>query len=1141
MNVPSKDPYSDMRTSHTSGAATALSPRTSCPLPTESGQYPLDCSFLPIIIDSGASSHMLPIATNLHDYTVIRDLQVGLGDTSVKLDVAGIGGTNLLNEVLHVPRLSFGLISIGKLDRDGCVTVFKEGRVTVFDSEGETLLTGTRRQKLYHLDDHYKPLFLTCDSTARAATTMVSQSSQSSLSVSDYLQSQPGVHVSVEQCLALTRSGLSTQPKSTTADHENILEILHRRWGHASETAIKKILKRMNVDGAGVDFTTVKDLHLPYCEDCYKGKMRQSSNKQPSQEVWEVLEKIGIDWKDLPKQTPYKEKGFFLFSDQKSHYVFPYLCGSRSEALPALQFYLESVVKPAGAIWKVLQGDSDSAFLSSQVVEWLMKKHIRLQLSAPYKHSQNGMVERDMQSVLDRARTISSVYNTPQCYYGFAVEMACYLLNTTSSPESTGVTPYELVHKTRPDVSILVPFYSPGVYRLSKDERRHNSWKFKAEPCRLLGIDPRGKRTYYVLNLRTRAILSRTDCVFDETLRTVLRHSGMHPDDPSAQSLLCCHSQECWSAGGEGADSTSSDNTFSPALEADLDEDGDDLVATSCSVNDAVDDWWSEIVLLVHPELHLPPSPKTLSEALEGPERDKWMEAILKELDQLDQLSVFGDAEQKGRGMKVKLILRISFTNDLQLKYKARLVGCGYSQQFGLDYNETYSPTVSTMVINLMIHLAASMGLCFGTFDVSGAFLEAFNDFDNYAWLPEELFGKKIRVKLVKALYGQKQAPKLWSDRLHSILTSMGFQRCPVVPCLYMWRNGDKVVYLCAFVDDGLLCANDESILRQFESELGKHVTQLTLKCPLQRYVGVTMQHDKSRGIVECSQPDHINDLPEGNKKVEVIPMSNTYNLRKEQPNSSNSSLLPITGKLRYLADRTRWDILTAVGEMSSGGADSPSDNHVKTAYRTIDYLRNTKEETLNLGGPDCNLFAFSDASYITEGDSKSRLGGCLFLGSHSGAFYSFSKLAGLVSQSSTHAEILALFEVVRLVEHTRQVLEFLGNKQSEPTKIYVDNTSAIDLCEALKITHKTSSVNVRVNTVKENIQRGVIALHFIPTHLNVADILTKPLAHELFIAHRKKLLRGFYGRSVYDTEHTAVLVLDVDSLATMLAADDEN
>jgi len=131
-------------------------------------------------------------------------------------------------------------------------------------------------------------------------------------------------------------------------------------------------------------------------------------------------------------------------------------------------------------------------------------------------------------------------------------------------------------------------------------------------------------------------------------------------------------------------------------------------------------------------------------------------------------------------------------------------------------------------------------------------------------------------------------------------------------------------------------------------------------------------------------------------------PMSPSHNLRKCELYSINESLLPITGKLRYVADRTRWDICATVGEISTGGSENPSDEHVRTAQKTVNYLWSTVDLCLWLGGlQKLSLLCFIDASNITEGNSKSRLGGVFYMGLNSGAFYAFSKQAQPVALSS--------------------------------------------------------------------------------------------------------------------------------------------
>jgi hypothetical protein len=322
---------------------------------------------------------------------------------------------------------------------------------------------------------------------------------------------------------------------------------------------------------------------------------------------------------------------------------------------------------------------------------------------------------------------------------------------------------------------------------------------------------------------------------------------------------------------------------------------------------------------------------------------------------------------------------------------------------------------------------------------------------------------------ILKAMYGKKQAPKLWSDMLHKILLELGFERCPVAPCLYRYSRAEVHALLCIHVDDGLLLVTHQELFDMFIAAIQAHLSKVQLTLPLQKYVGIELDYDREGHRVRCTQEIFAKELETEGDSVETIPMCPSSNLRTEPPNPDNESLLHITGKLRYLCDRTRHDLLCATGEISKGGADAPSDAHVRTAQKTLRYAKCTARRALILGSLLLPiLFAFCDAAYHADASSKSRrLGGCLFLAPDARAFYSYCKSSTLVTQSSTHAELLSLYETTNFVLHCRQILEFLGFTQTTPTKIYCDSKSSIDLCSLLKITHKTCSFNMRINFIR--------------------------------------------------------------------------
>jgi hypothetical protein len=86
------------------------------------------------------------------------------------------------------------------------------------------------------------------------------------------------------------------------------------------------------------------------------------------------------------------------------------------------------------------------------------------------------------------------------------------------------MTPHEMVTGEKPNLSNFVPFYCPGLYHLTKEERKGKAWNNKAEPCRFLMYDEQTKDSYKLLKVRTGEVVTRMDVVFgrDMDLHDVL-------------------------------------------------------------------------------------------------------------------------------------------------------------------------------------------------------------------------------------------------------------------------------------------------------------------------------------------------------------------------------------------------------------------------------------------------------------------------------------------------------------------------------------------------------------------------------------------------------------------------------------------
>jgi hypothetical protein len=1088
---------------------------------------------LGIILDSGATNHMFA------DKALFKSLSMFSDENRVPIKVAdgkmiwasgkGYSYIDELSPALYVPFLSISLISVSRLE--GCKVEFLNGVGTVCNKNNGLILRASEINRLFWVDEDYVQVL------TNSCAGYMSRSKEE-----------------------LLEPLLENNKDANEVICNVALQELHEKFGHLSEYNLKRVLRENLVSGIGVSYDEIKGSKLDKCTACYKGRMKASpTEKNNPVKDRDLMEKIGIDYKGPFRQkSVHKFNGFTLFHDYASGFMYVHLMRDKKNSLNLLKMFNQEVAIPLNKKIKIIQTDFDSIYRNRATRMYLQKERIKLQLSAPYTHYQNGQVERAMGSVMDKARTLMASDSISSYYWEYAVLHAVYLINISPSA-GRATTPWESIYGEKPDGSDLIPFYSPGIYHKTKEERK-NQWDWKGIPCRFLGYDPTGKDTYVILDLIKRSIIVRKNVIFgkslvDYSIPAPEKVDSGGEDRNDYDILLEDPFQSETSDDDVGEDMEEDEDVleehelidedvivdedipFSENLRSQMDNDDapywvpddkeEELDTNSEGETDTeslffmqclLSDW----VMQVH-EFHapqpLPEVPKSIEDALNGPYADLWKKAIYEELEQFDNRNIFAPAKQTGRAMGTKLILKYAYNNDYTIKAKARLVAKGYSQIYGLDYLETYAPTVSLLTVLLLFWMAAHYIMFSAIFDVSGAFLEGVQDIQQFAVLPKELFPEdydRLRVEVIGNWYGTKQAPKIWNDHLDEILVvEMGMVRCPVDPCLYLKRTGEDIIILCVHVDDGKLISTKKECIEEFLEVLLQHVRKVKLLWTYSRYIGMDVDWYPEDQQVLLNQRTYIEqrDWVSTTTREVKTPMSVTVNLRTAKPNPENESLLPITGTLRYLADRTRPDILVATGSMSTGGASDPSDDHVATAERTINYLMQYPNLGLVLGGATpLSIFAYADASYITDGDAKSRLGGCVFLNNDSGAIISFSRndtSISTISHSVMEAEIKAVDQLILELIYLVDILTFIGIHHSGPISLYCDNKNAVDLCNTIKHSHKTKVVNMRIHFIREMIKKGFIVIKFIRSAFNVADVLTKPLnadQHQVLI---KILLMG--------------------------------
>nr|GEW00708.1 retrovirus-related Pol polyprotein from transposon TNT 1-94 [Tanacetum cinerariifolium] len=155
--------------------------------------------------------------------------------------------------------------------------------------------------------------------------------------------------------------------------------------------------------------------------------------------------------------------------------------------------------------------------------------------------------------------------------------------------------------------------------------------------------------------------------------------------------------------------------------------------------------------------------PANVAEAL----RDaNWVSAMQEELDQFARLKVWRLVPRpEGKTIiKTKWIFKNKKDeSSLVIRNKARLVAVGYSQQEGIDYDETFAPVAQIEAIRLFLAYAAYKDFTAFRMDVKTTFVNGILKEEVYVGQPLGLVSKQYPDHVYafdKALYGLKQAPR---------------------------------------------------------------------------------------------------------------------------------------------------------------------------------------------------------------------------------------------------------------------------------------------------------------------------------------------------------------------------------------------
>ena len=401
-------------------------------------------------------------------------------------------------------------------------------------------------------------------------------------------------------------------------------------------------------------------------------------------------------------------------------------------------------------------------------------------------------------------------------------------------------------------------------------------------------------------------------------------------------------------------------------------------------------------------------------------------------------------------------------------------------------------------------------------FHVKTAFLNASVKEDIYVDIPDGMEANENSVlKLNKALYGIKQAPREWHAEIDTFIKSLGYVSCVKDTCLY-WKKTrtNSIILIGLFVDDIVTAYThgdqqewnrDEQLLKaKYElSDLGemKHILGMRVTRSNQ---GVTIdQATYIRDKLKTFGFDHVRaqDTPEAKQ---VILKDNE--LLSDQDVKTYQALV---GSLIYASYSTRPDITHATN-MAARHMSKPTKEDMIAAKRVLRYLYGCQSHGLLYKTDNqhqgVELSGYCDADWAGDTvDRKSTTSYCTFINNNLIDWQ--SKKQTTVALSSTEAEYMAITEVTKEIMWLRAILTELSIEVRTPITIYVDNQSAIKISENDTAHHRTKHIDIRHHFIRDVINSGVIKLVWISTDKQLADIFTKALPAATYINIRDQLV----------------------------------
>ena len=822
----------------------------------------------------------------------------------------------------------------------------------------------------------------------------------------------------------------------------------HRKMGHKNINHIKSIKNSMNLK-------ITKCKCPPDCVACLKGKLHALPYPQSSEKPKLPREIVTTDiCGPFDTQSIGGSKYFVTFTDACTDYTEVATIKNKSDCKHELMNYVKRCSTQFGQFPKIIRSDRGGEYLDTELQTFLKTHGIKFECSVPRCSPQNGIAERKNRTLVEAIRTLLFEKDLPKHLWAEALHHANNTFNAIphNDKKQSPKDQFFDKHFNYPFIEFgSTVFFTTNPQNRSKLNERGESGIY-------LGVDhnSKGFRIFHQGKIRI------------ERNVKFIQSAKIAPQEETTNDSLNIMNE------------SSNDSIQIPELRR-SERIREKLALSTSNVTSF--------------------EPTTYTQAISCSDKQHWIQAMNEELQSIENNDTWSLVDlPKGRtAIGSKWVFKTKVNDEGKVtRFKARLVAQGFTQKFGIDYDEVFAPVARPSTFRTLLSVAGKQNLSVMQYDVKTAFLNGSLDEEIYLKPPQGSSITNKVYKLNKALYGLKQAARKWNEALHECLIKLNFIQSKHDNCLYIFKNGYDTCFLIIHVDDMLISSKHKDTIENIASQIN---TSFELKClgDVKQFLGINVNRT-SDGSFTINQSHYISKIAETfqleDSKGSLFPLDTGYfKLSDERLLPSNNDYRKIIGMLLYISTNSRPDISASVNILAQK-VSQPRQLDYNESLRIVKYLLKTKELSLQLSSHASSipLKAFSDANWAEDRTDRKSTSGflCQIYG---GSVAWSSKKQDVVSISTTEAEYYALAETVREITWLRELLSDFDINFDGPVTLEVDSQSCIKMIDNEKFSNRTKHIDVRYHFAKESIQKNQITLQYVPTDINIADMLTKPLA----------------------------------------------